>query len=443
MAALWLNISQAQLARIERGRRIDDLGRLIQWAKIIRIPPDLLWFSLPGERLKVKEPEQVSALEANGKLVETSERTAAETAFRQAKLIKDHRGMSYDLDEEVMKRRAFLIGSAAAAGLGKVDASAAIEAIRQELNISLAGERADSNADEWNQIALDYGEVYSSVAPAELIEPLMVDMLGMQVALSRSEGAATHPDLHRAAALISAFTAQTISNMGQPLEARRWWRTAKSSADRSGDPYSMLWVRGREILWSIKSRPVPVVLRLIEEAEGATGNAPPDAALELIAVKAQALAFANRKLDALNALGELRNEAEKSSGGFSGNILTWGHERLHGTESFIYSRLGDLPKAETATADGIRLRAANGNPSIRHKAALQVDLAFALVGSGDVSGGLSHARATISGLPESQRAAHLVGDARKLLDNIPLSDQRSAGAREYREWVSSLAGSAK
>ena len=339
-----------------------------------------------------------------------------------------------------MKRRSFLIGTAAVAGLGKVDTPAAIETIRQELNISLAEERGGYDSDEWNQIVLDYGEAYSSAAPTDLIEPLMVDMLGIQVALRRNERNSTQPDLLRAAALLSAFTAQTLINMGHPLEARRWWRTAKSAADRSGDPYSVLWVRGREILRAMEIRPIPVILGLIEEAEGMTRNAPPDATVELIAAKAEVLAIAGRKRDATETLGKLRNESEKSPGTFSGSVLFWGQERLLGTESFTYSRLGDRPKAEIATADGIRLRAANGNPSIRHQAVLQVNIAFSLVGSGDVSGGLDQARAVISGLPEMQRDARLVSDGRKLLDIIPMSDQRSAVVKEYSEWISSICG---
>lgn len=48
-AASWLNVSQTQLSRIENGRPIYDLDRLIQWAKRLRIPPELLWFALPDE----------------------------------------------------------------------------------------------------------------------------------------------------------------------------------------------------------------------------------------------------------------------------------------------------------------------------------------------------------------------------------------------------------
>jgi transcriptional regulator with XRE-family HTH domain/tetratricopeptide (TPR) repeat protein len=48
-AARWLSISQAQLARIERGKPVYDLDRLINWARILAIPPELLWFSMPDD----------------------------------------------------------------------------------------------------------------------------------------------------------------------------------------------------------------------------------------------------------------------------------------------------------------------------------------------------------------------------------------------------------
>lgn len=59
VAARWLNISQAQLARIERGYPVTDLERLIQWAKTLRIPQELLWFTLPSD-----EPETTASLAA-------------------------------------------------------------------------------------------------------------------------------------------------------------------------------------------------------------------------------------------------------------------------------------------------------------------------------------------------------------------------------------------
>jgi transcriptional regulator with XRE-family HTH domain len=50
LVAGWVGITQAQLSRIENGSPIKDLDKLIQWARILRIPAHLLWFKLPEEQ---------------------------------------------------------------------------------------------------------------------------------------------------------------------------------------------------------------------------------------------------------------------------------------------------------------------------------------------------------------------------------------------------------
>ncbi len=44
----WLGIAQTQLSRIENGAPVRDLDRLIDWARVLAIPPEYLWFDLPG-----------------------------------------------------------------------------------------------------------------------------------------------------------------------------------------------------------------------------------------------------------------------------------------------------------------------------------------------------------------------------------------------------------
>jgi tetratricopeptide (TPR) repeat protein/transcriptional regulator with XRE-family HTH domain len=55
-AAAWLGITQAQLSRIENGPPIRDLDRLVHWARVLRIPPEHLWFDLPGIPRTVPPP---------------------------------------------------------------------------------------------------------------------------------------------------------------------------------------------------------------------------------------------------------------------------------------------------------------------------------------------------------------------------------------------------
>ncbi|WP_152991207.1 helix-turn-helix transcriptional regulator [Frankia sp. R43] len=45
----WFGLTQAQISRIESGPPIRDLDRLVRWAAILKLPPELLWFDLPGQ----------------------------------------------------------------------------------------------------------------------------------------------------------------------------------------------------------------------------------------------------------------------------------------------------------------------------------------------------------------------------------------------------------
>lgn len=56
VAASWFFLTQTQLSRIENGPPVHDLDRLSQWAHILRIPADLLWFS----RMETDVPEDAS-----------------------------------------------------------------------------------------------------------------------------------------------------------------------------------------------------------------------------------------------------------------------------------------------------------------------------------------------------------------------------------------------
>lgn len=50
----WISITQAQVSRIENGAPIVDLDRLTDWALLLRIPEEYLWFSLPSKDGEVR-----------------------------------------------------------------------------------------------------------------------------------------------------------------------------------------------------------------------------------------------------------------------------------------------------------------------------------------------------------------------------------------------------
>jgi tetratricopeptide (TPR) repeat protein len=81
----WLGLRQPQISRIETGPPIRDLDTLVYWARVLRIPPELLWFRFPGEK------HQLAAVEpASGNLTMSSSNRVleapAEIMARRAEL---------------------------------------------------------------------------------------------------------------------------------------------------------------------------------------------------------------------------------------------------------------------------------------------------------------------------------------------------------------------
>ena len=58
----WLALTQTQLSRIENGKPPDELSKLIQYAQILGMPAELLWFKLPGERKELSAQPTVVSL---------------------------------------------------------------------------------------------------------------------------------------------------------------------------------------------------------------------------------------------------------------------------------------------------------------------------------------------------------------------------------------------
>jgi hypothetical protein len=71
-AGRWLGLTQAQVSRIERGQAPSELSKLICYARILAIPPELLWFAMPaespGQPARQNTPAAVPAI-VNGRAV--------------------------------------------------------------------------------------------------------------------------------------------------------------------------------------------------------------------------------------------------------------------------------------------------------------------------------------------------------------------------------------
>lgn len=466
----WLGLRQPQISRIETGAPILNLDTLRYWARVLRIPPEWLWFDPldqttaglrhPGnsrEPVGLSSPPQLkpadagtrSRMEAHGTPERMIEPVTCDDAghgglMTLVRLLglepsrDDFLGNNLDLlialagedGEETMERRAFVFQTAVLAALRASGITPMLEAARHDVHRSLEGNQGTADVDEWHQIAREYGQTYLTTAPVTLLGALLVDLAGVQLALQQhGDDETTQRQLLQAGALLAAFTAQTAANLGDLLEARRWWRTARLAADRSADLSTMFWVRGREIVRAgYEQRPVHAILQLITEAETRLDGVPPEALPEFFSGKAQTLALAGRHLEAEQAVRQVRELPVSSH--HRDSLFDYAEENLRFTESFVYSHAGNFTKAERAQERALTLYR---DDNLRSPAQIELQRALCLVRMGDLAQGTRRAQKTIINLPVVHRIRPIADLGQKVLGAIPAHERSRAWVKEYGE----------
>lgn len=387
-------------------------------------------------------------LKADGELVALAE---AERTTQQLQLaeVGDLRPQSYaSLATQLltqpegwndMQRRTFVLGASGVAGLSLTAPALALETARHGLTLTLAQQRADVAVNDWQEIVAEYGYSYHTVAPAELLDSLVVDVLGIQHAIDYHRGLSRAGDanlreLGRAGALLATLMAMTVSNLGRLHQAQRWWRSARMIAEQNGDVETVTWVRGQEVVRAIyEQRPLTLILRLVEEAEVHAQRAPGRALPELISGKAQTLALAGRADDATAALGHLHDVYAALPNKATNDpytVFAWADDRVRYTESFVYSQLGKVAQAAVAQDQALAAYPATYR---RGPAQIELQRALCLVRSGDVVGGARHAQTIVAGLSATDHTRPVFDLGRRVLDVVPIAQRPHVAVAELRD----------
>jgi tetratricopeptide (TPR) repeat protein len=313
-----------------------------------------------------------------------------------------------------------------------------MDTLQHDFVLAVAEERADATLDQWQAIVAEYGYSYNQVPPAEVLGRLMMDLLAIQDLTRRRHDSRELSELRRTAAVLAAMMAMTVANLGELRHARRWWRSARQLAEQSADRDTILWVRGREVVLAMyERRPTTEVLGLAADAEQyAPRGTPATAAAELFSGKAQALALAGRRQEAVDTLAFLRDsifeQLPSSITSDQHSLFGWPEEKLRYTQSFVYSFLGDSGRADEAQNRAVQLY-----PKSHHRGRAQVELqrALCLVRDGDAEEGARHAHGTMNGLPPEHHIRLVVDLGQRVLDAVPAGDRSGAAVTEYAAYL--------
>ena len=374
VAARWLNISQAQLARIERGHPITDLERLIQWAKTLRIPQELLWFALPfdgTEAITILAP-------APGNAPEAMSGPSALPAVLP------------DLQQ--------------------------IELLRQEMSDIFQGAISEASLDEWERIAIRYAKATRDRAAGILLGDISQDLgeLGRLIRNQRAESTARR--LMRVSAQMSGLMCLVFCLLDDRQSFRKWARTASLAGNEAGDPETLSWVLAQEAYGHFYSGDVTEALDVARHAYEVVKVPCTGAALSS-ALEARAYAVTGRGTETRSALARAEEILSRLDGdslvpsAFGYNEASF---RFH--EGNAYTHLRDFKSAMRAQDRALQLCAPD---NYADWAMTRLDRAQCLIHAGDITSGLEYASETITTIAPAQRQGIITLRGRDIVETLP------------------------
>ncbi|MFC9976174.1 hypothetical protein ACFVH6_35300 [Spirillospora sp. NPDC127200] len=342
---------------------------------------------------------------------------------------------------DVDQQRRRLLSCLGALGVEAAMHTEPLEPIREALLAALPGNRSGRMVRDWEETAFEYGHAFLTTPPGELLPDLATDLVGLQQELQRTS-AEHQRRLCVPAGKLTALMAMTVSTLGQPRQARNWWKTARHTADASGDRDLRVWVRGYEAMSALYAgRPHVTVLRLADEAIVIAGDTPGAAALEAMASRAQVLALAGQGLEAeatINAMGDRFASLSGSDPEDRLSTTAWPETALHHTAAFAFSHSGNIARAEAAQERAMALYPAGMR---RQRAQVALLRAVTLIQRGEISAAVALAGDTVGSLEAEQRTTTIRRGARMVLDAIPDAELSRPVVQDYRAALALPSGS--
>jgi transcriptional regulator with XRE-family HTH domain len=213
VVAGWVGLNQTQLSRIETGAPSQDLSKLIQWARVLRIPARLLWFAVPDA------PPSAHCAKLPGPPAADAERARGVDDVNRRELLRLVSMTGALLAVPLLEDQVDLERLEHAAGTGRLDLTAAVEYDRL-------------NAQLW--------QVFSRSKSKQLALPVVRKQLGvLTTALGQPQTSAVRRQLCIAAADLFQLCGEIFFDGDQYTDAAQCYALA-AGAGKEADAFD-LW----------------------------------------------------------------------------------------------------------------------------------------------------------------------------------------------------------
>lgn len=259
------------------------------------------------------------------------------------------------------------------------------------------------DVDEWRTKLDSYGHDYMTMGAADIQRRLAGELVLLQRQADR-------PELWAVAAKLMTLYAKTFPG-SDGVKAVSWYRMAAKAADRSGDPQTRVWVRGRAaIALGYEGAALPVADQLASEALE-IDDRPSLGRLNAVMGRAHSAAIRGDRRTALALVEEGRRVHDRAGSHEQASDYAVPHWRQQVFLSLLLARLGD-ERGAVAAQDAAAAELPTELP--RFATHLELHRGLMMARAGDQGGGARYARAALDKLPPEKHSLTL----RMLLDEI-------------------------
>ncbi|MFG1995631.1 helix-turn-helix domain-containing protein [Actinoplanes sp. NPDC048988] len=426
MIGRWAGMSQAQISRYETGGPDKQLDRLQFWARLLDIPPGMLWFSMP-------HGYQVPAAEMAAAIVTGEEEPDLDV---DSPVVRGGRPPTYPAGVSAQQVQPLRPNSAV---LG------ALTSVRVQLDEVLAASSVSPRQMELIE-ASTRGHVrdYPATPPSVMIERIAAECTEVTALSRRRQPAAVQARLSSCAALLATLSADALMRLGETPDARLWYRTAMLAADDSERPSLGVLVRAQAAMLPYYFGDPHETVELTDEALAMSAKPCRSTALAA-ASRARALARIGDTAAARDAVNNARTLFDEVGGDSSDAAFCFTDKRFLFYLSGAATWMADTRTGYRLQDEALELYSTSTTWSI-DPCLILLDRARCLILDGRVGEAASVALEAVAGLPAPQRTEIVLARAHEIVTAVPAVDrprpivELDGYLRECRRQARSLAG---
>ncbi|GAA2977511.1 hypothetical protein GCM10010483_22030 [Actinokineospora diospyrosa] len=402
----WFDLTQSQVSKLENGKPEQNLDTLRTYAKILKLPPNLLWFDFPGQTRAITTPVPLSANYL-------AEGAVTRSIWDDSYPISGERS-SVESSSGLLSRAARLHGDLAGA--------------------LAAGFMREASIDEWDLHIARLGEATRYRSPGVLLDDLIArvsEMRGLMLSAGSSERRTRYA---RILAQLSGLMSLTLLKLNNMAGARDWVRTAELVAAEANDSSLQSWTYAQEAYYHFYAGDLKATIEAAQRAQH-TAQVSVGGILAA-AVEARAHGLLGRADETVEAVNRAETILERlDSGLLVPSAFGYDLAQLRFHQGNALTHLKATASAHVALDQALELYPED---DYMDRALVNLDRALCMIHDGEDGSAAELAVNVITTLSRSQALGLIAGRANEVLHTLRRDVLSSSPALDLRDAVADL-----